>query len=94
MLRLMASFYSGRHRIAFPRRRLECGRMKPIFTINLLIGFFMFFWGVMSDQRTLAVASNLADDLRTGSPKSQPIEYADLVRLLRREPQRGRGMGS
>ncbi|MBL9161315.1 MAG: hypothetical protein JNL18_01090 [Planctomycetaceae bacterium] len=58
--------------------------MKFTLVVNLAIGLLLLLWAVYSDVRTFAVASDLADERRSSSPVVQPLEYAELVDLLRR----------
>ena len=58
--------------------------MKLTLVVNLALGLLLLLWAAYSDVRTLAVASDLADERRSSSPAVQPLEYAELVDLLRR----------
>lgn len=58
--------------------------MKSALVINLAIGVFLLLWTAVSDTFTIALASDIANELRFGASDIQPIEFADLVDLLRR----------
>lgn len=58
--------------------------MKAALVINLAIGLILLYWAAVSEACAPALASNLAGDLYDKSLKTQPIDYNDLVDLLRR----------
>lgn len=58
--------------------------MKFILVVNLALALFLLWWAFISDVRTLAVASSVADDRRASSPAVQSLEYSDIVDLLER----------
>ncbi len=62
--------------------------MKSILAMNLAIGCFLLFWAAIAETRTFGLASDLVDELRTGSSTIKSIGYSDVIRLLRRATER------
>ena len=56
--------------------------IKAILAVNLALGLFLLLWAAASDARTLGLASNINDELRSRSPDAQPLEFGDFVDLL------------